>query len=105
MTDDLEPAARWRFDRSVERLRVVDDIVGKYATTYCGHPFRRREVPDTGTDGRGSGVVWTIDGDIVVEYLHGDTGPGRLVVREISLLAPLRRAVRTRHVTISYAGE
>ena len=102
MADD-RATSRWRFDRSVARLTAVDGIVAEYATTYCGLPFRRRDVVEAGTDGHPPGVEWSIDGAVVVEYLHDDAGPGRLVVYEISLLGPLRKHVRSRHVKISYA--
>jgi hypothetical protein len=84
-------------------LRAVDSIVGEYATAYCGLPFRRREVGPEHTDDSAPRVVWSIEGHTVVEYMHDDAGPGRLVVHEISLLKPLRKQLRSRHVRITYA--
>ena len=49
-----------------------------------------------------SGVTWTIDGEVMVEFLPGDSGPGRLVVREIALLSSVKKQVRSRHVRIEY---
>ena len=48
------------------------------------------------------GVTWSIDGDVMAELLVGETGPSRLVVHEMALLAPLRKALRTRHVRIEH---
>ena len=50
------------------------------------------------------GVTWSIEGDVMVEYLHDDGGPGRLIVHELALLAVIKKQLRSRHVTIEYQG-
>ena len=76
-------AALWRFRRAVSRVAAVDSILAEYATSYCGLPVRRREVMPLQSAVEVPGVTWTIDGEVMVEFLPGDSGPGRLVVREI----------------------
>lgn len=46
------------------------------------------------------GVTWSIDGDVMVELLHSEAGPDRLIVHEVALLRPLKKWLRSRHVTI-----
>ena len=93
-------AATWRFTRSVARVEIVDRVLADYATT-CGRPVRRRE---HGLPGRARGYVsWSIDGEVMVEFLPGLKGPGRLLVHEIGLVAPLKKQLRTRHVAIEYS--
>ena len=48
------------------------------------------------------GVTWSIEGEVMVEYLYSATGPGCLVVRELALLDEIRSKLRTGHVTIEY---
>jgi hypothetical protein len=100
-TDDRR--ARWRFDRTIARVRVVDDVVAEYATAYCGRPFRRRDIPPLSSAIELPGATWSIEGDVVVELLYAGAGPSRLVVRDIGLLEPLRRALRSRHVTVEHS--
>jgi hypothetical protein len=40
----------------------------------------------------------------MVEDLHDDHGPGRLIVHELALLAVIKKQLRSRHVTIVYRG-
>jgi hypothetical protein len=49
-------------------------------------------------------VTWSIEEDVMVEYLHTDDGPGRLIVHEFALLAVIKKQLRSRHVTIEYRG-
>jgi hypothetical protein len=78
----------------------VDLILADYATNVCGLPVRRRE-----SHGARPGVTWSIDGEPMVELVVEDDGPDRLVVHEVSLLGPVRRALRTRHLRIEYAPD
>jgi hypothetical protein len=77
--------------------------VADYAVSYCGRPVRRREVAPLQSALHFPGVTWSIDGDVVVEFLASDRGPGRLLVHDIALLRPLRKRLRSRHVQIAYA--
>jgi hypothetical protein len=94
--------ARWRFSRAIARTRVVDVLVADFATSWCGRPFRRKEVGPLESAIQLPGVRWTIEGDVMVELLYEAGRPSRLVVHEIALLQPLRKALRTRHVTVEY---
>ena len=94
--------ARWRFERAVARVAAVDEIVAEYATSYCGRPFRRRDTPPLASAVDLPGVTWTIEGDVVVELLYAEHGPSRLLVHDIGLLRPVRRAIRSRHVTVAH---
>ena len=96
MTCTLDAGARWRFDRAVARVEVVHTILADYATSYCGRPLRRRDLAPR--------VIWTIDGDVMAEYVHHDEGPGRLIVREVALVGLIKKQLRSRHVTIEYGG-
>jgi hypothetical protein len=102
--DAEDRSARWRFARAVARVHVVDDVLAEYATSYCGRPFRRRDVGPMESAVQLPSVTWSIEDDVMVEFLPGDNGPGRLVVHEIALLEPLRQVLRTRHVAIEYAA-
>ena len=97
-------AAAWRFDRAVARVGVVDAILADYATSYCGRPLRRREIAPLESAVEVPGVTWSIEEDVMVEYLHTDDGPGRLIVHEFALLAVIKKQLRSRHVTIEYRG-
>ena len=67
-------------------MAAVDGIVAEFATSWCGRPFRRREVAPMESAVQLPGVTWTIEGDVIVEFLVADRGPGRLIVYEIALL-------------------
>ena len=92
---------QWRHQRAVARVRKVDDLVADYATAYWGRPYRRREIRPFESSIELAGVIWSIDGQALVE-LHTLTedGVARLLVHDIGLLAPLKRALRTRHIRI-----
>jgi hypothetical protein len=85
----------------VARVRKVDDVVADYATAYWGRPYRRREIRPFESAIELAGVIWSIEGETLVE-LHTLTedGVGRLLVHDIGLLAPLKRMLRTRHLRI-----
>jgi hypothetical protein len=97
-------AATWRFSRAVERVGAVDRIVADYATTYCGRPMRRYDVAPLESAVRFRGVTWTIEGDVVIEFIPEDAGPGRLNVYEFALLRPVKQALRSRHIVINYVA-
>jgi hypothetical protein len=97
-----DEAALWRFRRAVARVAVVDSILAEYATSYCGLPVRRRVVVPLQSAVEVPGVTWTIDGEVMVEFLPDERGPGRLIVREIALLSSVKKQLRSRHVRIEY---
>jgi hypothetical protein len=88
----------WRFARAVARVQPVEGILAEYATAVCGLPVRRTE-----THGAHPGVTWSIDGTVMVELVAEASGPDRLLVHELSLLGPVRKALRTRHLRIEHA--
>ena len=90
----------WHFDRAVARVEPVEGILAEYATAVCGLPVRRSER----RDGERPGVTWSIDGDVMVELVTSADGPDHLLVHELSLLGPLRKALRTRHLKLEYAS-
>jgi hypothetical protein len=93
-----DPAA-WRFTRAVRRVQPLEPILADYATNVCGHPVRRHE-----THGPHPTVTWSIDGDPMVELRIQPDGPDRLLVHDLTLLTPVRKNLRTRHLVIEYAG-
>ena len=93
-------ADRWRWERAVDRVAVVDEVLADYAT-FVGRAYRRVEVPPLESAVGVTGVTWSIDGDVLVEYLVEGAG-GRLLVHDVALLQPLRRVLRTRHVRIAH---
>ncbi len=48
------------------------------------------------------GIRWSIDDELMVEFLYRDRGPGRLIVYEIALLDVIKRQLRSRHITIEH---
>jgi hypothetical protein len=76
--------------------------VADYAVAYYGRPYRRQET----TTPRPT-VTWSIDREVVVELVVDGSGPGpaRLLVHELGLLQPLRKRVRSRHLTIGHAAD
>jgi hypothetical protein len=89
----------WRFRRAVTRVAAVEAILAEYATDVCGLPVRRQEV-----HGDRPGVRWSIGGETMVELVVEPEGPDTLLVRELSLLGSVRKAVRTRHLKIDYVS-
>jgi hypothetical protein len=91
----------WVFERAVARVEaVVDEVVADYATSYVGRAVQRRDVlPPRPLPG----ITWSIDGDLVVEFVHRESGPDQLFVHEIALLDIVKRRLRTRHLQIEYA--
>ena len=97
-------AILWRYRRAVARAAAIEDIVAEYATSICGRPVRRREVRPFTSAVELPGVIWSIDGDVMVELLVVDGERPRVVVHEIALLKPLRRVLRTRHLSVELAA-
>jgi len=95
-------AAAWRFARATARVRAVDAVLAEYATSFCGRPVRRVEAAPLQSAVQVPGISWSIDGDVMVEFLYEDTGPSRLIIREIALRKPLRKQLRSKHVTIEH---
>ena len=91
-------AGTWGFRRAVARVAVVDDVIADYAVAYYGRPVRRRDEP--AAPGR---VTWSVDEQLVVELRCRERGPDRLTVHELGLLEPLRKRLRSRHVTVEPA--
>ena len=86
----------WRCQRALARIdRQVDAIVAEHASSYWQRGAARHEDWPS--------VRWTIDNEVVLELCVAVSGPAELVVHDFSLIDPLRRAVRTRHVRIRYA--
>ena len=101
--DGTLDGAGWRFRRAAARIEpAVTTILVDHATGCWQRPLARREV------GSGAGlddyrVVWTIDGQVVLEFRFKERGPSTLVVHDFSLFDPLRRAIRSRHVRFRFA--
>jgi hypothetical protein len=75
-------------------------VVG-YAASYVGGAVRRHEIrPPRPLPG----IAWSIDGDIVVEFVHRRSSPDQLLVHDIALLDALRRRLRTRHLEVTYVA-
>ena len=102
--EEDDRAVRWRYERAVARVEVVDDILAEYATWYCGRPIRRREVLPMASAVELPGVTWSIEGEVMVEFLYDDSGPSRVVVHELALLDVVKKRLRSRHVSVEYVG-
>jgi hypothetical protein len=93
----------WRFQRAIDRIEpAITEVLAEHATEYWRRGFVRREVPRR-PGGGGPDVIWVIDGEVVLEFRFEERGPSELVVHDFSLFEPLRKAVRTGHVTIRFA--
>jgi hypothetical protein len=91
-----DPRMAWRFRRAVARVEpAVTGILAEHATSYWQRALSRRESDDT--------ILWTIDGQRVLEFRFAPRGPSSLVVHDFSLFDPLRKAIRTRHVRLRFA--
>ena len=86
MADDRD----WRYQRAVARVEVaVEEIVAELTRpSYEGRPVQRREIlPPRPLPG----IVWSIDGELVVEFVYRDSVPDQLLVHDIALLHTLKR--------------
>jgi hypothetical protein len=68
----------WVFERAVDRVEsVVEEVVAGYVASYVGRALRRHEIrPPRPLPG----IAWSIDGDIVVEFVHRGSAPDQLLV-------------------------
>ena len=78
--------------RSVET--AVDEILAEYATTFCLRPVRRQEA--------GPRIVWSVDEETMVEFVHTETGPDLVLVHEIGLVRQLKKQLRSGRVKVEY---
>jgi hypothetical protein len=91
----------WRFERAVARVEAtIDEVVADHATSYVGRPVQRRTVAPPRPL---PGITWSIDGELVVEFVHRTSGADQVVVHDLSLLDTLRKRLRSRHVEVGYA--
>src|SRR5262245_32008815 len=97
------PGTAWRFQRAVGRIEpAVTAILAEHAVSYWQRGWSRREVADPAGPG-GPRVVWTIDGEVVLEFRFAPWGPSSLVVPAFSLFDPVRKAILTAHVELRFA--
>ena len=95
-------AREWRFQRAVARVEAaVEEIVADFATSYVGRAVQRRDVLPPRPR---PGIAWSIDGDLVVEFVHRDPRPDQLLVHDVALLDTLKRRFRTRHVEVAHVA-
>ena len=92
----------WRFRRAVARVEAtVEEVVADFATSVVGRPVQRRDiVPPQPLPG----IAWSIDGDLVVEFVHRNHGPDHLLVHDVAVLDVLNKRVRTRHVEVQHVA-
>jgi hypothetical protein len=90
----------WRFERALARVeRVAEAVVAEYATSYCQRPARRVDIrPPRPLPG----VQWSIDGELVLEFVHHRDGRDELCVHDVALLTPLRKRLRSRRLRIEH---
>ena len=90
----------WLFERALARVDgTVEELLADYATSYVGRPVQRRVVPPPRP-----GVAWSIDGEIVVEFVHHEAGADQVLVHDIALLEDLRKRLRTRHIDVAHVA-
>jgi len=92
----MADATRDGFPRAVARVApVIDEVLGAFAASYELAAIQRRDARPT--------VTWAIDNELIVEFEFHE--PGRSVVRvhDISLLAQLRRRLRSKRLIIEHA--
>jgi hypothetical protein len=86
------------FRRAVARVEAaVEQILADHATAYVGRPVQRRDIPPPRPL---PGISWSIDGEVVVEFVHRRTGRDQLLVHDVAVLEDLRKRLRTRHVDV-----
>jgi hypothetical protein len=96
MSDQRE----WRYQRAVARVEaVVEPIVADYATSYVGRAVQRSEIrPPRPLPG----VAWSIDGELIVEFVHRTGARDQLFVHDVALVDLLRKRLRTRYVDVTH---
>ena len=91
----------WLYRRAVARVTgAVDEVLAEYAVSYVGRAVQRREIPPPRPL---PGVAWSIDGDLIVEYVYRESERDRILVHDIALLDVLKKRLRTRRVEVAYA--
>jgi hypothetical protein len=92
---------QWRFDRAVARVDpVIEEVVAEHATAYVGRPVQRHVVrPPRPLPG----ITWSIEGALVVEYVHRPGGRDQVLVHDVALLQVLKKRIRSGHVQVGYA--
>jgi hypothetical protein len=97
-------AVVWRCQQALARIESeVEPIIAEHATNLWQRGARRR-VEWPRSDDEDGWVRWSIEGAPVVELRIAPRGPAELLVHDLSLLDPLRRALRTRHVRVRLVG-
>ena len=94
--------AGWRFDRAVARVEpAIDEVVAEHATNLVGRPVRRHTVrPPRPLPG----ISWSIDDEVVVEYVHRPARRDQVLVHDVALLEALRKRLRSGHVEVAYVS-
>jgi len=93
--------AVWRYERAVARVEAtVDQVVADHATVYVGRPAERHVVrPPRPLPG----LTWSIDKELVVEFVHRPEARDQRFVHDVAILRALKKRIRSRHVDIVYA--
>jgi hypothetical protein len=95
---------RWCFERSLARVEpAIESILAEHASTYWCRGLRRHEIERAGTED--VRLMWTIDGEPVLEFLFELGRASTLVVHDFGVYPPLRKAIRSRHVRIRFATD
>jgi hypothetical protein len=99
---DVADDGTWQFDRAVARVEAtVEAVLADLATSHVGRPVRRRDIrPPRPLPG----IEWSIDGDLVVQFVHRAAGKDELLVHDVSLLADLRKRLRSGHIEIRHVS-
>jgi len=88
--------ARDQFQRAVARVApVVEEVLGDFAATYALAAIQRRDAAPI--------VVWSIDNAPIVEFEYHESGASDIRVYDISLVALLRKRLRSKRVHIEHA--
>ena len=92
----------WLFERAVARVEAgVEEILADFATSYVGRPVQRRDIlPPRPLPG----IAWSIDGEVVVEFVHRNSAVDQILVHDVALLDVLKRRFRTRHVDVAHVA-
>jgi hypothetical protein len=87
---------RDQFRRAADRVvPVVDAALAEFVTIYNLRPATRDDAPPR--------VVWSIEDEPIVEFVHRDTGTSEVVVHDIGLLGTLKKQLRSRRVRVEHA--
>ena len=93
----------WPMRHFVARIEPgIETVLAEHATSYWGRPLARVVIAP-GEVHAPHRLLWTIEGEPVAELVVAERRPVTLVVHDFSVFAPLRAAVRTRHVRVRFA--